>query len=50
MNKYITPKIEIEAIEASDVILASSGYEVKALEGVDTGDDKSVVFSVFRWF
>ena len=55
MNKYISPAIKIEEIEAADVILASSdvntaGYEVKSLDGIDTGDDKSAVFSALRWF
>lgn len=51
MNKeYITPKIEIESIESTDVILASGGYELTALEGVDTGDAKSAVFNVRHWF
>jgi len=48
-KKYIAPTIEIEYIEADDVIL-SSGYEIAALEGVDTGDEKSAVFNVSRWF
>lgn len=50
MNKeYFAPTIEVEIIEASDVILAS-GYTIEALEGVDTGDDVSAVFDVNRWF
>lgn len=50
MNKYICPTIQFEEIEAEDIILASSGYEVKALEGVDTGDDKTAVINAARWF
>lgn len=48
-KKYISPTIEIADVEITDVILAS-GYEITQLEGVDTGDDKSAVFSVGRWF
>ena len=50
MNKYICPTIQVEEIEATDIILASDGYEVKALEGVDTGDDKTAVINASRWF
>ena len=49
-KKYITPTIAIEDINAEDVILASGGYKVMALEGVDTGDDKSAVFNASHWF
>ena len=50
MNKYIAPIIEIESIEATDVVLVSgAGYEVTALEGVDSGDSKSAVFSAGFW-
>lgn len=49
-KKYISPTITVESIDAADVILASNGYRVMALEGVDTGDDKSAVFNVNRWF
>lgn len=48
-NKYITPEIKIEDVELCDVIMAS-GYEITQLEGIDTGDDKSAVFSAGRWF
>ncbi|MBO5262107.1 MAG: hypothetical protein J6B45_03575 [Clostridia bacterium] len=49
-KKYVAPIIEIESIEVTDIILTSgNGYEVTALEGVDTGDDKSAVFNVSRW-
>lgn len=49
MNKYVSPKIEYVEITTADVITAS-GYKVEALEGVDTGDDKSAIFDVSRWF
>ncbi|MBO5379078.1 MAG: hypothetical protein J6A90_02000 [Clostridia bacterium] len=49
-KKYISPTIEIADVEITDVILASGAYEITQLEGVDTGDDKSAVFSVGRWF
>ena len=50
-KKYLTPTIEVESIEATDVILASGkGYEITALEGVDTGDSKSAVFDISSWF
>ena len=48
MNKYVSPTIKIEDIDVSDVVLAS-GYEIKALDGVDSGDSKSAVFNVNRW-
>ena len=49
-KKYISPTIEIADVEITDVILASGGYEITALEGIDVGDDKSAVFSAGRWF
>lgn len=49
MNKYVSPTIEYVEIETADVITAS-GYEVKALEGIDVGDDMSAIFSASRWF
>lgn len=50
MNKYITPIIELTEIEVADVITSSSGVEITALEGVDSGDTKSAVFNVNFWF
>ena len=54
MNKYVSPTIKIEEIEAADLITASRtetvGYEVKSLEGVDTGDEKTAVFDASKWF
>ena len=50
MNKYFSPTIQIEETEGNDIILTSTGYEVKTLEGVDTGNDKSAVINASRWF
>ena len=49
MTKYVSPTIEYVEVNTADVVLAS-GYQLKALEGVDTGDDKSAVFNASRWF
>ena len=49
-KKYISPTIEIADVEITDVILVSGAYEITQLEGVDTGDDKSAVFSAGRCF
>ena len=49
MNKYITPTIEVEAVESSDLILAS-GYQVAELDGVDSNGSKSAVFNASHWF
>lgn len=50
MNKYIAPEMEIAQIEAEDVITASGGVVIEALEGVDSGDSKSAIFSARFWF
>lgn len=51
MNKYISPKIEIERIEVEDVITASgSGVTIAALEGVDSEESKSAIFNALFWF
>ena len=49
MNKYVSPIIEYVEVDTADVIM-TSGYQLKALEGVDTGDEKSAVFNVSHWF
>lgn len=56
MNKYFSPAIQIEKVETADIILASqnvnetvTGYTIKPLEDIDTGNDKSAVFDVSRW-
>ncbi|MBQ8146412.1 MAG: hypothetical protein IJ039_06470 [Clostridia bacterium] len=49
MNKYIKPTIEISFVEVADVIAASGGVTVTALEGVDTGDSMSAVFNANFW-
>ena len=53
MNKYITPTIEYIEIESSDVITASTGtqgYEIGALDGVDSEGSKSAIFDAgFFW-
>ncbi len=49
MNKYITPTIEIEEIQCTDVITASGGVTIGELEGVDNGNSKSAIFSASHW-
>ena len=49
MTNYVSPTIEYVEVNTADVILAS-GYRLKALEGVDTGDEKTAVFDASRWF
>ena len=49
MNKYIAPEMEKVKIEVED-ILTASGVTIQPLEGVDSGDSKSAVFSVMHWF
>jgi hypothetical protein len=48
MNKYVSPTIEYVEVDTADVVMAS-GYQIKALEGVDTGDEKTAVFDISRW-
>ena len=43
--KYITPTLEITEIESSDVITASSGYEVE--ENEDSGN---IIFDALNIF
>lgn len=54
MNKYISPTIEFTEIETVGFIMTSKdqpvSYQVKALEGVDTGDAKTAVFDASQWF
>ncbi len=51
MTKYFSPKIEIELFETLDIVLDSPvGVEIKALEGVDTGDSKTAVFDASHFF
>ena len=54
MNKYFSPTIQIETIKSTDILLESGTaapvVEVKALEGVDTGDSKTAVFDASRFF
>lgn len=49
MNKYVTPKIEKEELETSDVILASK-FQIAELEGVDSNGSKTAIFDVSTWF
>ena len=49
MNKYVSPTIEYVEIDTADVVMAST-YQVKSLEGVDTGDEKTAVFDAAKWF
>ena len=54
MNKYFSPTIQIEEVKSTDILLASGEVapvvEVKALEGVDTGDSKTAIFDASRFF
>lgn len=54
MNKYITPKVEINEAFCADVITISPeepvvGVVYEALPGVDEGNSKSAVFNVNLW-
>lgn len=54
MNKYITPKVEINEAFCADVITISPEAPVvpvtyESLPGVDEGDSKSAVFNVGLW-
>lgn len=49
MNKYVSPTIEYVEIDTADVVMASK-FQVKSLEGVDTGDEKTAVFDAAKWF
>lgn len=49
MNKYISPTIEIQNLHSADVITSSGAVTYGQLEGVDTEDSKSAIFSVNFW-
>lgn len=50
MNKYISPKIEIQELHSADVITSSVGVTYGALEGVDNGESKTAIFNANFWF
>lgn len=51
MNKYEPPVIEIDALDASDIITASgdSAVRIDKLEGFDEGESKSAIFDASFW-
>lgn len=51
MNKYEPPVIEIDALDASDIITASGDNAVRIdkLEGFDEGESKSAIFDASFW-
>ena len=49
MNKYITPTIEIEKLNAEDIMVAS-GFSIARLVGVDNEGESSAIINVSQFF